>query len=123
MARKETGKDGVLIVDGQEFRFTDLNFDDDVEVSTSENNQSMFPDKTPVGIDVSGDFEFDGSSAALRDATRKGNGEPKEGLRIQVQGDEVSYRIEGVIVSSIGRSYPGDERSSTSVDFEGERIV
>jgi hypothetical protein len=120
--RGETGKDGVLIVAGEEFPFTDLNLDDDIDISESENNQSMFRDLVQTGVSVSGDFEFDGSRSELRDAVRNDDGTAKEDLRILIRGSEQGYRIEGVIVTSISRSYPGDDRTSTSADFEGERM-
>jgi hypothetical protein len=120
--RQETGKDGVLIVDGQEFPFTDLNFDDDVDLSERENNQSMFRDLVPTGVGFSGDFEFDGQRSELRSATRNSDGTPKQDLRIIVQGSEQGYRFEGVVVTSISRSYPGDDRSNTSAEFEAEQM-
>jgi hypothetical protein len=120
--REETGKDGVLIVAGEEFPFTDLNIDDDVDVSESENNQSMFRNLVATGVAPSGDFEFDGSRQELRQATRNSDGTPKENLRIIVQGSEQGYRFEGVIVTNISRGYPGDDRSNTSVEFEAEQM-
>jgi len=121
--REETGKDGVLIVAGSEFPFTDLNFDDDVDVSAGENNQSMFRNLVATGVSFSGDFEFDGTRSELRSAVRNSDGTPKENLRIIVEGSEQSYRFEGVILTTLSRSYPGDERSGTSAKFEAEKMV
>jgi hypothetical protein len=120
--KDETGKDVTLIIAGEELAFTSISESDEVEMSESQDNESINPNKTVVSQTFNGSGEYDGSRKEFKNAVRKSDGTPKEDLRILVEDTEGKRRYEGVTITNIEKETPADERTNTSFDWEAEKL-
>jgi hypothetical protein len=118
MANKtETGKDGVLIVDGREVPFSsvsaDLSFDvTEATANDALNNPSAYTDKT-AELTV----EADGSKTELKALLLESDGSPKTGIRAEITATEGGDRFTEGRVTSFGREFPGDDLTTTEVEL------
>lgn len=117
MDRDETGKDGVLIVNGEEFVFT--NVDESIEwgESSSDYNDKVHTHHRKTNKDSSGTIEVEGSQAELKRAIMDENGNQRDDIRIQMMGSEGGDRFTGVTVTNFGREYPGGSETTTTVEW------
>lgn len=117
MDRDETGKDGVLIVNGEEFAFTNVDYSIDWNDSTSDYNDSPDVHHRAVGKDSGGTIEVEGSSEELKQAVMLPDGTQREDIRIQMTGSEGGDRFTQVNIISFGREYPGGDVTTTELDW------
>jgi hypothetical protein len=117
MDRDETGKDGVLIINGTEYPFT--NVDDSVEwgESSSDYNDQRHTHHRKTNKDSSGTIEVEGSSKELKSAVMKSDGSQREDIRLQIEGSEGGDRYTGVTITNFGREYPGGDVTTTTLDW------
>jgi hypothetical protein len=123
MDKTETGKDGVLIVDGEEIPFT--NATPDISFGTSEathndelNNKTAHTDKS-----VTLTIEVDGSSAELKAKVMDENGNPRQDIRAEITGSEGGDRFTEGKPTSFNREYPGGDITTTEIEvtFDNHR--
>jgi hypothetical protein len=115
--RTETGKDGVLIVEGREVPFSsvsvDLSFDtSEVTANDALNNEQAYTSKSAELT-----IEADGSKTELKGLLLNGDGTPKEGLRAEITATEGGDRFTDGRITSFGREFPGDDLTSTELDL------
>ena len=117
MDRDETGKDGVLIVNGEEHPFT--NFEENIEwgESGSDYNDKMETHHRKTNKDSSGSIEVEGSRAELKRAIMDENGNQRNDIRIQLNASEGGDRFTGVTVTNFGREFPGGDATTTTLDW------
>ena len=120
--RGETGKDGVLIVNGDEIPVTNITFDTEYNNASQEWNDRDHPVKTNISQECSGSFEWSGSVPAARRAVMDGNGNAIKGT-LQFQLSEETWRARGVIPEGVSRENPADDHTSGTVDWTGEEYV
>lgn len=117
MDRDETGKDGVLMVNGQEFPFTNVDSSIEWGETSSDYNDKMEAHHRKTNKDSSGSIEVDGSQEELKAAIMDENGEQRDDIRLQMMGSEGGDRYTGVTITNFGREYPGGDVTSTTVDW------
>lgn len=117
MDRDETGKDGVLIVNGEEYSFTNLTLDITWDESASDYNDKRETHHRKTSKDSGGSFDFEGSQEELKDAIMDSNGVQREDIRLQVTGSESGDRFTGVTITSFGKEFPGGDATTESVEF------
>lgn len=117
MDRDETGKDGVLIINGEEHAFTSV--DDSIEwgESSSDYNDKVETHHRKTNKDSSGTIEVEGSSKELKQAVMDENGHQQDGIRIQMEDSEGGDRFTGVTITNFGREYPGGDVTTTTIDW------
>jgi len=115
--RTETGKDGVLIVEGREVPFSsvsvDLSFDTSEVTANDELNNAQAYTSKSAELTV----EADGSKTELKGLLLNSDGTPKEGLRAEITATEGGDRFTDGRITSIGREFPGDDLTSTELDL------
>lgn len=117
MNRDETGKDGVLIVNGTEYPFTTVDESIEWGESSSDYNDKHETHHRKTNKDSSGTIEVDGSTAELKSAIMDENGRQRDDIRIQLIGSEGGDRFTGVTITNFGREYPGGDATTTSIDW------
>lgn len=117
MDRDETGKDGVLMVNGREFPFTNVDTDVEWGETSSDYNDKVHTHHRKTNKDSSGSIEVEGSSEELKDAIMDPMGNQRDDIRIQMQGSETSDRFTDVTVTNFGREYPGGDVTTTTIDW------
>ena len=115
--KTETGKDGTLIVDGEEISFSTVSDDISFDTSEATANDELNSPTAYVGKSVSLTIEADGSKAELKQKLMNGDGTPKSGLRAEITGNEGGDRFTEGKVESFGREYPGADLTSTEVEL------
>lgn len=119
--RNETGKDGVLIVNGTEIPVTNISFETAFNNASQEWNDREHPVKTNVSQEASGSFEWSGSVPAARDAVIDDEGNAVKGT-LQFRLSEETWRARGVVPENISRENPPDDHTSGSVDWVAEEM-
>jgi hypothetical protein len=117
MDRDETGKDGVLIVNGQEFPFTNISKDIEWDESSSDYNDKMETHHRRTGKDSGGSIEVEGSEHELKAAIMNSDGSQRDDIRITMRGSEGGDRFLGVTITNFGREMPGGDVTTTQVDW------
>lgn len=117
MDRDETGKDGVLIVNGEEYSFTNCSYSLTWGETGSDYNDTREVHHRKTNKDSDGSFDFEGSQEELRAAIMNDNGEQYDDIRLQVEGSEGGDRFTGVTITSLGREYPGGDVTTQSVEW------
>lgn len=117
MDRDETGKDGVLIVNGEEHPFTNVSYDVEWGESGSDYNDKRSMHHRTTSKDSGGTIEVEGSRQELKQAIMYPNGEQREDIRIQFSDSEGGDRFTGVNVTNFGREFPGGDVTTTTVDW------
>jgi hypothetical protein len=115
MNRDETGKDGTLIVNGEEFPFTNQSLTISWDTSDSDYNDKTETHHRKTAKSTEGEIEVDGSAAELKAAIMDENGEQRDDIRIQMSGSEGGDRLTGVTVTEFGREYPGGDATTTTI--------
>lgn len=117
MDKQETGKDGVLIVDGAEIPFTTVSEDIGFDTSEAEYNDELNSPTAYTGKSAELTVECDGSMAELKSKVMNDDGTPKDGIRAEITGSEGGDRFTEGKVTGFGREYPGGDLTSTEVDL------
>lgn len=124
MDRDETGKDGVLVVNGEEFPFTSISNDIEWGETSSDYNDKVHAHHRETNKDSSGSIEVDGSAAELKAAIMDQNGNQRDDIRIQMWGSEdgdggvgAGDRFTDVTITSFGRELPGGDVTTTEIDW------
>lgn len=115
--KTETGKDGVLIVEGREVSFSSVSDDLSFETSEATSNDELNNPTAYVGKTAELTIEADGSKAELKALLMNADGTPKDGLRAEITGSEGGDRFTDGKVTSFGREYPGDDITTTEVEL------
>jgi len=118
MANKtETGKDGVLIVDGREVPFSSVSDDISYEISEATANDELNNPTAYTGKSAELTVEADGSKTELKALLMNPDGTPKSGIRAEITATEGGDRFTDGKVTSFGREYPGDDLTTTEVEL------
>lgn len=122
MDKNETGKDGVLIVNGREIPFTNADYEISFDTTGSDFNDQLEQDsaitsKPPVEVNI----EADGSKAELKGELLTDDGMPRTDLRAIVRGSEVGDRFSKGKPTAFGREFPGGDKTTTSVTIQFDR--
>ena len=117
MDKTETGKDGVLIVDGDEIPFTTVSEDIGFETSEATYNDEFNNPTGYTGKSAELTVECDGSAAELKQKMMTEDGMPKDDLRAEITGSEGGDRFTEGKVTSFGREYPGGDLTTTEVEL------
>jgi hypothetical protein len=118
MAEKtETGKDGVLIVEGREVPFSSVSEDISFDTSEVDSNDALNNAQAYVSKSVELSIEADGSKTELKSLLLNGDGTPKEGLVAEITGTEGGDRFTEGRITSFGREFPGSDLTSTEIDL------
>lgn len=118
MANKtETGKDGVLIVEGREVPFSSVSDDISFETSEATSNDELNNATAYTGKSAELTVEADGSKTELKALLMNPDGTPKSGIRAEITATEGGDRFTGGKVTSFGREYPGDDLTTTEVEL------
>jgi hypothetical protein len=118
MANKtETGKDGVLIVEGREVPFSSVSDSIDFETSEATANDELNNPTAYTGKSAELTVEADGSKTELKALLMNPDGTPKSGIRAEVTATEGGDRFTDGKVTSFGREYPGDDLTTTEVEL------
>lgn len=115
--KTETGKDGTLIVDGEEISFTTVSDDISFDTAEATANDELNSPTAYTGKSATLTVDADGSRAELKQKLINADGTPKTGIRAEITGTEGGDRFTEGRVESIGREFPGDGLTSTSVDL------
>lgn len=131
-----TGNDAVIkIPAGNEIEVTNVTWDETVNTTDVQHNDSLKATNVTTGIRYSGSFEYEGANTELRDQLwyTEGDqyheaGEPKK-VTMTIKETQAESGQEGlprtttftgVKVETQTRDLPSDEVSSTSFDFVAE---
>jgi hypothetical protein len=118
MANKtETGKDGVLIVEGREVPFSSVSDSLDFETSEATANDELNNPTAYTGKSAELTVEADGSKTELKALLMNPDGTPKSGIRAEITATEGGDRFTDGKVTSFGREYPGDDLTTTEVEL------
>lgn len=117
MDRDETGKDGVLIVNGQEYPFTNVSYDIEWGESGSDYNDKNSTHHRKTAKDSGGSIEVEGSNRELKEAVMLADGSQREDIRIQFSDSEGGDRFTGVTITNFGREFPGGDVTTTQIDW------
>lgn len=117
MNRDETGKDGVLIVNGTEYVFTSVDRSVDWDETGSDYNDRMHTYHRPTAKDSSGTIEVEGSESELKSAIMNDQGEQRSDIRIQMTESEGGDRYTGVTITSFGKEIPGGDVTTTTIEW------
>lgn len=117
MDRDETGKDGVLIVNGEEFPFTNVSYDIEWDESGSDYNDKRATHHRKTSKDSGGTIEVEGSMQELKQAVMYPNGEQREDIRLQMSGSEGGDRFTGITITNFGREFPGGDATTVQIDW------
>jgi hypothetical protein len=118
MANKtETGKDGVLIVEGREVPFSSVSDDISYETSEATANDELNNPTAYTGKSAELTVEADGSKTELKALLMNPDGTPKSGIRAEITATEGGDRFTDGKVTSFGREYPGDDLTTTEVEL------
>jgi hypothetical protein len=118
MANKtETGKDGVLIVEGREVPFSSVSDDISFETSEATANDELNNPTAYTGKSAELTVEADGSKTELKALLMNPDGTPKSGIRAEITATEGGDRFTDGKVTSFGREYPGDDLTTTEVEL------
>lgn len=118
MANKtETGKDGVLIVDGREVPFSSVSDDISYETSEATANDELNNATAYTGKSAELTVEADGSKTELKALLMNPDGTPKSEIRAEITATEGGDRFTDGKVTSFGREYPGDDLTTTEVEL------
>jgi len=115
--RTETGKDGVLIVEGREVPFSSVNVDLSFDTSEVTANDALNNAQAYTSKSAELTIEADGSKTELKGLLLNSDGTPKEGLRAEITGTEGGDRFTDGRITSFGREFPGDDLTSTELDL------
>jgi hypothetical protein len=115
--RTETGKDGVLIVEGREVPFASVSVDISFDTSEATSNDALNNAQAYTSKSAELTIEADGSKTELKGLLLNGDGTPKEGLRAEITGTEGGDRFTDGRITSFGREFPGDDLTSTELDL------
>lgn len=121
--KTETGKDGVLIVDGEELPFTTVSEDISFDTSEATHNDELNNPTATTGKSASLTIEVDGSSAELKAKMMNDDGTPKTDIRAEITGSEGGDRFTEGKPTSFNREYPGGDITSTEIEvtFDNHR--
>lgn len=117
MDRDATGKDGVLIVNGQEFPFTNEDHSVEWGEDSSDYNDRVHTHHRKTNKDSGGSIEVEASTEELKFAVMDGNGNQRDDIRILMKGAETADRFTGVTITEFGEEYPGGGTVTTSVSW------
>jgi hypothetical protein len=118
MANKtETGKDGVLIVEGREVAFSSVSEDISFDTSEVDSNDALNNAQAYVSKSAELSIEADGSKTELKSLLLNSDGTPKEGLVAEITGPEGGDRFTEGRITSFGREFPGSDLTSTEIDL------
>lgn len=122
--KKETGADGALVITGYdgEVPVTNVSYDLDADTSESQFMGNYTQSIAFTGVSYSGSFEHDGSNEELMNAVRNDDGIPQVCDNLVVKESERTVIFKNVIVETVSRDVPGDDRTSTSYDFVAEKV-
>lgn len=123
MDKTETGKDGVLIVDGEEIPFTTVSEDISFDTSEATHNDELNNKTSHTSKNADLTIEVDGSSAELKAKVMDANGNPRTDLRAEMTGSEGGDRFTQGKPTSFNREYPGGDITSTEIEvtFDNHR--
>jgi len=119
--RSETGKDGVLTVQGRDVPFTNADYSVSYDMSSSDFNDGLFEDTSYVSASASGSIEADGSKAELKNLLINDDGTPVNNIRIQVDGSEGGDRFTDVKIEEFSREFPGGDKTTTEISWMADR--
>jgi len=121
--KTETGKDGVLIVDGEEHAFTTVSEDIGFDTSEATHNDELNNKTAHTSKSVTLTIEVDGSEAELKAKVMDENGNPRSDLRAEITGTEGGDRFTEGKPTSFNREYPGGDITSTEIEvtFDNHR--
>ncbi len=117
MDRDEIGKDGVLIVNGEEYVFTNVDITIDWGETASDYNDKMEAHHRKTNKDSSGTIEVEGSEVELKTAIMRDDGSQRDDIRLQMIASEGGDRFTGVTITSFGREFPGGDVTTTQLDW------
>jgi hypothetical protein len=117
MDRDETGKDGVLVVNGEEFPFTSIDQSIEWGETGSDYNDKRETHHRKTNKDSSGSIEVEGSTEELKDAIMTASGVQRDDIRLVYSGAEGGDRFTGVTITNFGREFPGGDVTTTTVDW------
>lgn len=123
MDKDETGKDGVLIVDGEELPFTTVSEDISFDTSEATHNDELNNTTAHTAKSVTLTIEVDGSSAELKAKVMDENGNPRQDIRAEITGSEGGDRFTEGKPTSFNREYPGGDITTTEIEvtFDNHR--
>lgn len=116
-SKTETGKDGVLIVEGREVPFSSVSDSIDFETSEATANDELNNPTAYTGKSAELTVEADGSKTELKALLMNPDGTPKSGIRAEITATEGGDRFTDGKVTSFGREYPGDDLTTTEVEL------
>lgn len=115
--KTETGKDGVLIVNGEELPFTTVSEDISFDTSEATHNDELNNPTATTAKSATLTVEVDGSIAELKAKVMREDGSPRTDIRAEVTGEEGGDRFTEGRATSFNREFPGDDITSTEVEF------
>jgi hypothetical protein len=118
MANKtESGKDGVLIVEGREVPFASVSEDISFDTSEVDSNDALNNAQAYVSKSAELSIEADGSKTELKSLLLNSDGTPKEGLVAEITGPEGGDRFTEGRITGFGREFPASDLTSTEIDL------
>ena len=123
MDKTETGKEGVLIVGGEEIPFTNVSEDISFDTSEAEYNDELNNPTAYTGKSATLTIECDGSMPELKSKVMRDDGTPRDDIRAETFGSEGGDRFTDGKVTSFNREYPGGDITTTEVEvtFDNHR--
>jgi len=115
--RDETGKDGVLTVNGEDYYFTTVESEISWGETSSDYNDKNHAHHRKTNKDSEMTIEVEGSEHELKEAIMDENGEQRDDIRATIEGSEGGDRFTGITVTSFGREYPGGDVTTTEVSM------
>jgi len=119
--RHETGKDGVLTVQGRDIPFTNVSDEVSFDTSSSDFNDGLYQDSSYVSANASLTVEADGSKEELKRLLINDDGTPVTDIRAQMTGSEGGDRFTKGKVTNFGREWPGGDKTTTEIELEFDR--
>lgn len=117
MDKTETGKSGILIIDGDEIPFTSVSDDISFDTTEAEYNDDFNSQTAYTGKSAELTVECDGSMAELKSKVMHDDGTPRDDIRAEITGSEGGDRFTQGKVTSFGREYPGGDLTTTEVEL------
>lgn len=120
MDKNETGKDGVLIVNGEEIPFTNADYELSYGTTSSDFNDEMEQSTAYTNKTHTGSIEAEGSKAELKRQLLDADGMPRDDIRLQINGSEGGDRFTDVKIETFGREFPGGDKTTTTIDWKAD---
>lgn len=114
----ETGRDGALVINNNQFRFTNVSYQINGEITDDQWSDSINPVKTHTSVDISGTIEWAGANLTPRQALLNADMTPKEGITLQINGAEERIRVRDLRFTSLGKDMPADDTTDNTVEWE-----